>query len=308
MSKPFKLKLSRAVPSFQICRSKILSETHSPTPSTFRLSRFHPKSVDINYPYLPDPPPSTPNFRRKPARSLAHYLADISIESPDFARKGDSNKWPAATPPPYIRSVSFSDDSFESFCSVVVPEKQIEENKKRINGEIGYSCEFADEEEEEGGGKDETETSLLFSSRSFSCDSSFDFSYPVKSANNGKAKRKDSKRYWKAKAAMSPEVSSPLKSSVLRRMVSCTTVKESVAVVKKSEDPYEDFKRSMLEMILEKQMFEGKELEELLQCFLRLNSRKYHQVIVKAFSEIWNVLFCDSPANNNSNSNRLIIA
>ena len=28
------------------------------------------------------------------------------------------------------------------------------------------------------------------------------------------------------------------------------------AVVKKSKDPYEDFKRSMMEMILEKQMFD----------------------------------------------------
>lgn len=70
--------------------------------------------------------------------------------------------------------------------------------------------------------------------------------------------------------------------------------KQSFAVVKKSEDPYEDFKRSMLEMIMEKQMFQAGELEELLQCFLTLNSRQYHEVIVEAFSEIWEVLFCES--------------
>lgn len=70
--------------------------------------------------------------------------------------------------------------------------------------------------------------------------------------------------------------------------------KESFAVVKRSADPYGDFKRSMLEMIMEKQMFEARELEELLQCFLTLNSRQYHAVIVDAFSEIWEVLFCDS--------------
>nr|GMD29283.1 transcription repressor OFP7-like [Ipomoea batatas] len=52
-------------------------------------------------------------------------------------------------------------------------------------------------------------------------------------------------------------------------------VKESFAVVKKSPDPHEDFKRSMMEMILEKQMFEKDHLEELLQCFLSLNARQY---------------------------------
>ncbi|XP_030956158.1 transcription repressor OFP7-like [Quercus lobata] len=75
-------------------------------------------------------------------------------------------------------------------------------------------------------------------------------------------------------------------------------VRESHAVVKKTENPYEDFKRSMLEMILEKQMFETTDLEELLHCFLSLNSRVHHGVIVEAFSEIWEILFCDSPEDN----------
>ncbi|XP_039043797.1 transcription repressor OFP7-like [Hibiscus syriacus] len=70
-------------------------------------------------------------------------------------------------------------------------------------------------------------------------------------------------------------------------------VRESVAVVKKSEDPYEDFKRSMMEMIVEKQMFQVEELEQLLQFFLSLNSREFHGIIVQAFTEIWEALFCD---------------
>ncbi|KAM3710596.1 hypothetical protein ACJW31_01G042500 [Castanea mollissima] len=75
-------------------------------------------------------------------------------------------------------------------------------------------------------------------------------------------------------------------------------VRESYAVVKNTENPYEDFKRSMLEMILEKQMFETKDLEELLHCLLSLNSRVHHGVIVEAFSEIWEILFCQSPEDN----------
>lgn len=75
-------------------------------------------------------------------------------------------------------------------------------------------------------------------------------------------------------------------------------VRESVAVVKRSEDPYADFKRSMVEMIVEKEMYGEDELEQLLQCFLSLNSRAHHGVIVRAFSDIWEVLFCSSEGPN----------
>ncbi|CAI0420098.1 unnamed protein product [Linum tenue] len=43
----------------------------------------------------------------------------------------------------------------------------------------------------------------------------------------------------------------------------------------------------MAEMIREKEMFEEKDLEQLLRCFLSLNSKDHHPVIVQAFSEIW---------------------
>jgi uncharacterized protein (TIGR01568 family) len=72
-------------------------------------------------------------------------------------------------------------------------------------------------------------------------------------------------------------------------------VKESFALVKKSKDPYEDFKKSMLEMIEEMEMYEAKDLEQLLQCFLALNSRDYHGVIVRAFMEIWQQMFVWNP-------------
>ena len=68
-------------------------------------------------------------------------------------------------------------------------------------------------------------------------------------------------------------------------------VRESFAVVKKSEDPYEDFRMSMMEMILEKQMFEEQDLEQLLHCFLSLNSCEHHAIIVEAFTEIWDALY-----------------
>ncbi|KAJ9186602.1 hypothetical protein P3X46_002151 [Hevea brasiliensis] len=324
MSKRFKLKLSRVIPSFQICRSKNASEI--PIPAIYRVSPFNRKVLGINYPKLPDPPPSTPDYKRhvsqkkasaacrRQSRSLAYYLADYSLESVDFAQEKEAYERPARLHR-FMQSVSFSDESNGNISPVIFAANQNNKNKenKKVSkkDEISVSwerggCNFSSKLAEEN--EIETET-LLFSSRSFSYDSSYDFCHPAmdsitKNTDNGSKKtcnmkirtlKRQVSKNWK----LSPEITSPMRASVLRRMVSCTAdgkVKESVAVVKKSEDPYQDFKRSMLEMILEKQMFEAKDLEELLQCFLSLNSRQYHGVIAEAFSEIWEILFCDSPA------------
>lgn len=61
----------------------------------------------------------------------------------------------------------------------------------------------------------------------------------------------------------------------------------AIAVEKDSDDPYLDFRQSMLQMILENQIYSKDELRELLQCFLSLNSHYHHDIIVRAFSEIW---------------------
>nr|GMC82501.1 transcription repressor OFP6-like [Ipomoea batatas]GMC89402.1 transcription repressor OFP6-like [Ipomoea batatas] len=70
---------------------------------------------------------------------------------------------------------------------------------------------------------------------------------------------------------------------------------ESVAVEKDSDDPYLDFWHSMLQMILEKNIYSKDDLKELLNCFLQLNSPYYHGVIVRAFREIWNDVFSVKP-------------
>ncbi|KAJ9564409.1 hypothetical protein OSB04_000375 [Centaurea solstitialis] len=175
-----------------------------------------------------------------------------------------------------------------------------------------------DEKEEE----DESEM-LISSSRSFSTDSSTDFnpqletireSAPISVSNRYKLKKKriaSIKRnnnrdrgggggggmmmmMCRGGSGTSPEWGSPARLSVFNKLIPCKVegkMKESFAVVKRSEDPYDDFKRSMMEMIMEKQMFEENDLEQLLQCFLSLNSRFHHGVIVEAFSEIWEAMF-----------------
>ncbi|KAK6138152.1 hypothetical protein DH2020_028088 [Rehmannia glutinosa] len=67
-----------------------------------------------------------------------------------------------------------------------------------------------------------------------------------------------------------------------------TKIDDSLAVVKDSDNPYRDFRQSMLQMIYEKQIYSRSDLQQLLHCLLELNSAHHHEVIVRAFVEIWN--------------------
>ncbi|KAK1410978.1 hypothetical protein QVD17_37521 [Tagetes erecta] len=73
----------------------------------------------------------------------------------------------------------------------------------------------------------------------------------------------------------------------------------SLAVEKDSSDPYVDFRDSMLQMIMERDIYREDDLRELLNCFLQLNSPCYHAIIVGAFTEIWNNI---SKSSSNSNA------
>ncbi|KAG0458786.1 hypothetical protein HPP92_021914 [Vanilla planifolia] len=60
----------------------------------------------------------------------------------------------------------------------------------------------------------------------------------------------------------------------------------SVVVPMVSEDPYGDFKISMAEMVEAHDLRDWRRLQELLHCYLRLNERKNHKVIVLAFVDL----------------------
>ncbi|KAJ8753903.1 hypothetical protein K2173_000157 [Erythroxylum novogranatense] len=62
---------------------------------------------------------------------------------------------------------------------------------------------------------------------------------------------------------------------------------DSLAIVKSSLDPQKDFRESMVEMILENNIKASKDLEDLLACYLSLNSDEYHELIIKVFKQIW---------------------
>ncbi|KAF7079811.1 hypothetical protein CFC21_083992 [Triticum aestivum] len=68
----------------------------------------------------------------------------------------------------------------------------------------------------------------------------------------------------------------------------------SVAVVKQSEDPLSDFRQSMVQMIVENGIIAGEELRQMLRRFLTLNAPHHHDVILRAFAEIWDAVFAAS--------------
>ncbi|KAJ8899117.1 hypothetical protein K2173_010506 [Erythroxylum novogranatense] len=80
---------------------------------------------------------------------------------------------------------------------------------------------------------------------------------------------------------------------------------ESVAVEKDSDDPYLDFRHSMLQMILENEIYSKEDLQELLNCFLQLNSPYHHGFIVRAFTQIWNGVFSVKASGENLHSSWL---
>ncbi|KAG2241445.1 hypothetical protein Bca52824_096572, partial [Brassica carinata] len=82
------------------------------------------------------------------------------------------------------------------------------------------------------------------------------------------------------------QVSSGRKSSAgtrrsTSRSESKQAVLESFAVMKRSVDPKKDFRESMVEMIEENNIRASKDLEDLLACYLSLNPKEYHDLIIQ---------------------------
>lgn len=95
--------------------------------------------------------------------------------------------------------------------------------------------------------------------------------------------------------ANSPRIASKKLQAHARKSISSNTrskssnksISESFVVVKSSFDPQRDFRESMVEMIVENNLRGSQDLEDLLACYFSLNSNEYHEVIVKAFEQVW---------------------
>ena len=72
------------------------------------------------------------------------------------------------------------------------------------------------------------------------------------------------------------------------------------AVVKRSDDPRGDFRRSMVEMVVGRGIYDADGLERLLRCFLALNDRRHRRDIVGAFGDVWEAIFANPPPSHAS--------
>uniref|UniRef100_A0A7N0VBA9 Transcription repressor n=1 Tax=Kalanchoe fedtschenkoi TaxID=63787 RepID=A0A7N0VBA9_KALFE len=63
---------------------------------------------------------------------------------------------------------------------------------------------------------------------------------------------------------------------------------DSIAVEKQSVNPYSDFQQSILQMIFQRRIDSKSDLQELLNCFVQLNTPLHHQTIIKAFIDLLN--------------------
>ena len=112
---------------------------------------------------------------------------------------------------------------------------------------------------------------------------------PQRSSKHSDSSQKPKRSVAPAPAPAPQMIMSPPRNSTQQR---AGVLKESVAVVVESSyDPYNDFRESMIEMIIDQDIQETGDLEELLQCYLALNEAEFHPVIVDVFTDVWHELF-----------------
>ncbi|KAL2543554.1 transcription repressor OFP8-like [Forsythia ovata] len=110
-----------------------------------------------------------------------------------------------------------------------------------------------------------------------------DFSTELYYSNSGSSHRKTSRKTQK--------IINPRRRTTNSLLLVDNWIDESYAMEKCSKDPHSDFRASMVEMIVEKQIFGSNDLERLLHCFLSLNEASYHGIIFDVFTEICETLF-----------------
>lgn len=263
-SKRFKLKFT--IPSLQMCRSKHDLSTFpiNPLPAIYRLSPVNPKSHQSrrhhHSNHHPAPPPASPEH---------HHVSSSSSNSSRSHHNAITRGRKSTSSVPSKRS-NFAIDSINE-----------EESESLISCLTSFSDDFShDLNKTENSNRDLTN------------------SWKISSLKKVQSVRLENRiRRLPESTTMKRSSSSSSSSSTVMLSSSSSSVKERFAVVKKtSKEPYDDFKKSMVEMIAEMEISAAEDLEQLLQSFLALNSRRYHEVIVRAFMEIWQQMFIWNPA------------
>ncbi|GMI94813.1 hypothetical protein HRI_003150600 [Hibiscus trionum] len=323
MENRFKLRISRMFrSSFGSCRTRKISDV-------IEKPVFTPQTHDTSPLFNPSPPPSPPKARPFPSicKPKRHESTQSAINHdcvmikpretvprrkalaryPPFVVSGsgsalgfDGRKCPTGTNPlsPLNIFTDCKDFGFYEKKKSTARHKTKKKKKKRVATFFSSSSQESANNYYSNNhsgrwpwSSSEDETETLFSSRDLSSGSSESFTgrhhrrrSDRKRCNNGRRRR--------AKNRSCDMGVLPLEAA--DKDDDNSKVRESFAVVKRSSDPYNDFRTSMVEMIVERQMFGAEDLEQLLQCFLSLNSHCHHRIIVEVFTEIWETLFCNT--------------
>lgn len=132
----------------------------------------------------------------------------------------------------------------------------------------------------------------LFSSRSFSSDSSDFYNCPRKNTTKARASVSGPCRAPPAAPRRGASQSCRYSFEMPRGSTASAATDGGFAVVKRSADPYEDFRKSMEEMIAEWPEGGGGDgqgehsAESLLETYLVLNSPRHYPVILAAFADV----------------------
>ncbi|XWS72022.1 hypothetical protein CRYUN_Cryun02cG0004900 [Craigia yunnanensis] len=305
MENRFKLRISRMFrSSFGSCRTRNISDVIEKTVfSPQNHKNFHlieplsspPKARPFPSICKPRCPESTQGaidhdcimFTSRgnlPRRKVSARYPPFLVSAADF----DGRKCPPASPiSPFNLFSDCKDFGFYEKKKSLARHKKKNNRRAHLKSKnISYTTTFFSSSSQKSatnnnyGGwwfSSEDETETLFSSRTFSSDSSESF--------------RQHSNYWKRCNTRRRRAKNRSCDMGVLPLEGTNKVKDSFAVVKRSSDPYNDFRTSMVEMIVERQIFAATDLEQLLQCFLSLNSHHHHRIIVEVFTEIWDTLF-----------------
>ncbi|KAF3324503.1 Transcription repressor OFP8 [Carex littledalei] len=187
----------------------------------------------------------------------------------------------------------------------IVRKPRKKEIKKLQSNPYGFSTSSSAHSDMEPGlfsSEGEEETQTVFSSKSFSSDSSELYHctnkpktlhvQPRKAIESPKRNAKRNIEVNKHPVSVSSK-DRKVPDSGISISTACTGTGSGRAVVKRSSNPYMDFRSSMVEMIIEQKVISAKEMERLLQSYLALNATSHHPVIVRAFEDICEAIFSD---------------
>ncbi|KAL5202411.1 hypothetical protein ABZP36_013363 [Zizania latifolia] len=243
---------------------------------------------------------SVRRLRRRSARALVHISIDCSgaTSARHSARSVGAKILPSPTAPAKdIKPVS----------------SKARNGKPRSPSHSCSSSTVTDDElppfssDGDGGEGAETTRSTLFSSLSFSSDSTSDF---YNSASRSKRHKNPARHVPKRAPLRSAKPADALRSAVPAVEAAKRNDKNaknkgdnkfaghgvaaagSMAVVKRSHNPYADFRSSMVEMVVERRICGADAMSDLLVSYLSLNSRRHHPAILAAFEDVWEAVFC----------------